>query len=140
MNILTKEILKPCEDLDDCYETSVKIMDRELKILIAPDDADIEDTMKLANKVLADLQTYETKAREKIIEDYLDVYNDNWTDENNPELNEQEFSDNLTLTNASFGGEDSMEFYYTENDMFGGHSLIAISFDGENFEDVTLFG
>lgn len=138
--MITKEILKPYEDLDDCYETSVKIMDRELKIIIDPDDADIEDAMKLANKVLADLQTYEAKAREKIIEDYLDVYNDNWTDENNPKLNEQEFSDNLTLTNVSFGGEDSIEFFYAENDMFGGHSLIAISFDGETFEDVTLFG
>jgi hypothetical protein len=46
----------------------------------------------------------------------------------------------LTLNSIAFLSESSVDFFYTENGMFGNHYLIAQTFDGENFENATMYG
>ena len=60
-------------------------------------------------------------------------------DEDEPELNDKEFSENLRLDGITFTSDSLVDFYFNENSMFGNHSLVAQSFDGENFEHATMF-
>jgi hypothetical protein len=55
-------------------------------------------------------------------------------------LDEKVFGKNLTLYSVGFLSYSSIDLYYSENGMFGNHSLIAQSFDGENFDHATMFG
>jgi hypothetical protein len=47
----------------------------------------------------------------------LDNYNENWKDEDAPEINAIEFSENLVLESISFLSDSSIDFFYSENGM-----------------------
>lgn len=142
MSIITKENLKANPDIENAYQTKITVNGQIIDISINPDDVEIEETIKLANKIIVKFELYESKARKIIIQEYLENYNDNWRDEdeNEPELDEKSFSANLTLNSIAFLSDSSADFFYSENGMFGNHSLIAQSFDGENFEHTTMYG
>lgn len=142
MNIITKENLEANPDIENAYQTTITVNGQIIDILIDPDDVEIEKTINLANKIIGNYERYESKARKIIIQEYLENYNDNWRDEEDgePELDEKAFSKNLTLTSITFLSSSSIDFFYSENGMFGNHSLIAQSFDGENFDDTTMYG
>jgi hypothetical protein len=142
MEKITLENLRKKPNLKNAYQTEVLIDGHKIKISIDPDDVDLDKTIALANKIISNFELYETKARKRIVLNYLDNYNENWRDEEDdePELNESEFSENLTLYSISFLSDASVDIFYSENGMFGNHSLIAQSFDGENFENATMYG
>ena len=142
MNIIAKENLQANPNIKNAYQIILKINEQDIDISLDPDDVEIEKTIGLANKIIGNFEFYEGNARRKIIEEYLENYNDNWRDEEEgePELDEKTFSKNLTLTSVSFLSDSSIDFFYSENGMFGNHSLIAQSFDGENFDYTTMYG
>jgi hypothetical protein len=72
--------------------------------------------------------------------DALDNYNDKWRAEDAPILSSDEFGKRLRLTHLGFLSRDSVDAFYDDDGMFGGHSLIAQSFDGEEFTDFTMYG
>ena len=141
-NTITKENLKDNPHIENAYKTTITVNGQIISISIDPDDVELEKTIHLANKIIGKFDLYESKARKIIIQEYLKKYNDNWRDdeEGEPELNEKSFSENLTLKSVAFLSDSSVDFFYSENGMFGNHSLIAQSFDGENFEDATMYG
>lgn len=123
------------------YKTVLEINKQNIHISIDPDDVEIEKTIELSNKIIDNFSFYENSARQKIINDYLENYNENWRDEEEGvELDQNAFSNNLTLKSISFLSDSSIDFFYSENGMFGNHSLIAQSFDGENFDYTTMYG
>lgn len=142
MNAIKKENLKPNPDIENYFQTKINVNGQIIDISINPDDVEIEKTIGLANKIIEKFELYESKAKEIIIQEYLENYNDNWRDEDEgePELDEKSFSKNLTLRSISFLSDSSVDFLYSENRMFGNHSLIAQSFDGENFKDAIMYG
>nr|WP_199002247.1 DUF2262 domain-containing protein [Flavobacterium sp. ASV13] len=142
MYTITKENLKVNPNIENAYQTIVTINEQKIKISLDPDDVEIEKTIELANKIMGNFDFYEKKARQKIIEEYLNSYNEDWREEEEGEvkLDEKSFSKNLTLKSVSFLSDSCIDFFYSENGMFGNHSLIAQSFDGENFDDATMFG
>lgn len=125
------------------YETDIFVDKKNIPILIDATAIEIQKSIDLANKIISNFEFYEKKARTKIVKEYLDDYNENWrdADEGEPELNEIEFTKDMVLENISIGDDSiSIDFFYSGNGMFGNHSLIAQSFDGENFEHYTMFG
>ena len=142
MNKISKENLKVQSDNENIFQTTIAVNGQSIDISIDPDDVELENTIDLANKIVGNFELYESKARKIIIEEYLENYNENWRDEDEgeAELTEKEFSENLTLRSINFLSDSSVDFFYSENGMFGNHSLIAQSFDGENFEDTTMYG
>ena len=137
---LQLESLIKIDDTENRYKTTLLIGNREILIDLDPDDVDINDTISLANKVLKDFKKFELNARENLISEFLDTYNESWLDDENPELSAEEFNENLKLTAINFLSNMSFDFFYTENGMFGNHTLISQSFDGENFEGGMMFG
>lgn len=140
MDIILKENLKPQSDIENAFQTTIAIKGQNIDILIDPDDVELEKTIDLANKILNKFEFYESKAKRIIVQEYLELYNDTWRYEDEPELDEKSFGANLTLISITFLSDSSVDFFYSENGMFDNHTLIAQSFDGENFEDATMFG
>ncbi len=140
MDIILKENLKPQSDIENAFQTTIAIKGQNIDILIDPDDVELEKTIDLANKILNKFEFYESKAKRIIVQEYLELYNDTWRYEDEPELEEKSFEANLTLIGITFLSDSSIDFFYSENGMFENHTLIAQSFDGENFEDATMFG
>ncbi len=139
---ITKEKLQKDLDIEGSYKISVELNNKIIDIRLDPDDVTIEETIMLANKILKNFQFYEKKATSVIVRDFLDNYNENWADDEDgfPRLNEKAFRNNLELNGINFLSKDSIDIFYTENGMFGNHSLIAQSFDGENFDHSTMYG
>lgn len=137
---ISKENLKPDPDLENVYLTTIAINSSVYEVSIDPDDIELEITIALGNKIIADFNNYEFNARKKIIEDFLDIYNENWSEENEPEIDENTFNQNLSLSSIAFLSDSCIDFYYSENGLFGDHSLVAQSFDGENFSDTDMQG
>ncbi|SEL08546.1 hypothetical protein SAMN04487910_1668 [Aquimarina amphilecti] len=139
---ITKEKLDKDLDIEGSYKIIVTLNTKKIDLRLDPDDATIEETIVLANKLLENFEFYEKKAKDAIVRDFLDNYNENWADEKNghPQLEEQGFRNNLELNGINFLSKDSIDVFYNENGMFGNHSLIAQSFDGENFDDSTMYG
>lgn len=140
MNFILKENLKPQPDIENAFQTTIAIKGQNIDILIDPDDVELEKTIDLANKILGEFEFYESKARKIGVQKYLELYNDTWRYEDEPELDEKSFGTNLELVSITFLSDSSVDFFYSENGMFDNHTLIAQSFDGENFEDATMFG
>jgi len=140
MKTISKENLEEHPHLKNAYQTMISVRDQSVKISIDPDDVKIEETIDLVNKIMGNFDQYESNARKIIIQNYLKKYNDNWRDDDEEELDEKTFSKNLTIKSINFASNCSVDFYYAENGMFDDHSLIAQSFDGENFNHSVMYG
>ena len=139
---LTLKDFKKDERLENTYNTELTIENKKIEISIDPDDVDIEKTIALANNILSHFSIHEANARKVVIDTYLDNYNENWADEEDgfPKMDREEFNSNLSLYAINFLSDSSVDFFYNDNGMYGNHSLIAQSFDGENFDNATMFG
>jgi hypothetical protein len=139
---ITKEILKKGPDIEGSFIVEFIWNNRKIDLRLDPDDVSIDETITLTNKIIGDFGNYFKKAEDVIVNDFLDNYNENWSDSENgyPELSELEFRNNLELNGINFLSKDCVDIFFNENGMFGNHSLIAQSFDGENFEDSTMYG
>ena len=129
------------------YDGMVVINGEELRVdIILEDEGETEKIEQQMNYFFSEIDTLSKKAKECIVEKYLDLYNDNWRfgdddedDPDKPELTKEEFMESLSLQSLLFYSED-IEVFFDDNDMFLGHSLIASEFDGENFNDAEMFG
>lgn len=138
--MIRKEDLTKHTTVENSYETSIVMDSAKIKIVVEPDDVALETTLVLANKIVANFSKYKANAENKIVEVFLDNYNENWVDNDHPTLSRKQFIQNLKLDRMRFLSDASVDFFYQENGMFGNHSLIAQSFDGENFEDAIMYG
>lgn len=137
---ITKEILEKDLNIEGAFKVTVTIDGEKIDFTLDPDDASMNDTIKLANKLLNNFELYKKRAVTIIVKDFLDIYNNSWADDEFPILNEAGFVKNLKLTGIHFLSKDCIDLFFSENGMFGNHSLIAQSFDGEHFNDSTMYG
>ena len=129
------------------YDGTVVVGGKELGVsIILEDEGETEKVEQLMNTFFSEIDTLSQKAKECIVNEFLDLYNDNWRfgdddedDPDKPELTKEEFMEALSLRSFLFYSED-VEVFFDDNDMFLGHSLIASDFDGENFNDAQMFG
>jgi hypothetical protein len=142
MEIITKEKLKANPEIKGAFQTVLRSNGLEIEVDLIPDDVTIENTIALANKLIGNLEHYDHMAKQKLAEDFLKNYNDNYRSEKKgePVLDEKAFRKQLTLIGITIVSDDSFDFFYYENLLFGGQSLIAESSDGENFGETSLFG
>ena len=126
------------------YDGTVVINGEELRVdIILEDEGDTEKIEQMMNTFISEIDTLSQKAKECIANEFLDLYNDNWRfseeedDEDKPELTKEEFMEALSLQSLLFYSED-VEIFFDNNDIFLGHSFIALYFDGENFNDAEI--
>lgn len=141
MKITTNNLEKD-PDLEGSYKIVLPFNEDAIVFRLSPDDATLNETLVLANNVASNFKAYKQFAIEAITRDFLDNYNDNWADEDEgyPQLTKEAFISKLTITAINFTSTDLIDVFFNEDGMFGYHTLIAQSFDGETFEDTTMFG
>ena len=96
------------------------------------------EEIEQARRILFRLREREPEARIVAAEELLDIYNDQWN-EDEP-LDEEEFMARLTLDDLSVAADGSAELFYRDDNLFAGHTvLVTVGVDG-NFEDADIAG
>jgi hypothetical protein len=101
--------------------------------------------LELAVSLVEQLPQLDAKCRNLIADEFLENYNDNWRfgqtalpdgtfkSFEKPQLTKEQFCKNLKLESVEASGISMLRFWYGDADMFWGHSLEGISFDGLAF-------
>jgi len=127
---------------------------RQVKIRIIPDDQALQTTLQLAVDVVGRLNELDLISNLKADRDHRDTYNDDWneydeaqadgtlTSISNPVLSEAEFEKKLSLNAVNVTGNAMISFFYDDDNMFWGHTVVVTSLRGLNFANARaeLFG
>ena len=144
--------LRADRTLSDTLSASVTYGEQSFKLLIDPDDQTLEECLTTARKLLETFQEANNRAQSKASESLLKSYNEDWREYSEmrgeryegvskPELKSSEFEAILKIDSVAVIGQ-MVQFYYADNGLFAGHSVVVTSFDGLSFTDSTaeLFG
>ncbi len=126
----------------------------DVKVGIIRDDQPFEAALNLAAEVVGRLGELDKLAKGIAVADLRDTYNGGWNayDEvqedgslktiTNPQLSEAEFEAKLSLRAVNFTGDRMIDFFYDNENMFWGHSVVVNSLNGVDFSEAhaELFG
>ena len=127
---------------------------RDIKVGIIRDDQPLETTLNLAAEVVSHLAELDKLAKRVAARDLREGYNDGWNEYDeaqddgsfkrvsNPKLSEAEFEAKLKLNAVNVTGERMIDFFYDDERMFWGHSVIVNSLNGIDFSEAhaEIFG
>ena len=120
--------------------------DRTIKIRIIADEIPYDATVDVAASVMQNLQNLDGKAKHVAALHLTDTYNSGWNEYDeaqedgtfktvsNPKLTQDEFAKKLTLNAINVTG-NVLDFFYDDENMFWGHSVVVTSMDGIAFKD-----
>ena len=127
---------------------------RDIKVGIIRDDQPLETTLNLAAEVVIRLAELDKLAKRVAARDLREGYNDGWNEYDeaqddgsfkrvsNPKLSEAEFEAKLKLNAVNVTGERMIDFFYDDERMFWGHSVVVNSLNGVDFSEAhaDIFG
>ncbi len=138
------------------FEAIAKIRhgSRDVKIGISGDGEPLEAALKLAADVVNRLAEFDGLAKRIAARDLVKGYNDGWNEYDeaqtdgsmktvsNPQLSAEEFAAKLTLNAVNVSGDQVLDFFYDDQRMFWGHSVMVTSMDGLDFSKAKaeIFG
>lgn len=95
-----------------------------------------------ARAVVAALADWEDRARQRIREDLLELFNDTWRDEESDPapLSVEAFQARLSLSSFELGEGRGLTFWYDDGDLFAGHSIEVQGDLDEGFSSAGLAG
>jgi hypothetical protein len=146
--------LQPCPHLEGDLLATVPFDGRQIKLRICLGGDELQSCLELARELVASLQVLQTKARAVAADDLLENYNENWRmftryradgsveDVTHPPLSAEEFGRRLRLEGLAVTGSSMIEFCFSDDGLFAGHSVFVASGDGTAFADghASLFG
>lgn len=127
---------------------------RVIKIQIISDDQPFDLAVQFAAEVVRRLPELDSAARRVAVAGLRDAYNDGWNEYDevqedgslkevsNPKLTDDEFEKRLSLNAIIVTGDQIVDFFYDNERMFWGHSVVVTSFNGTDFSAARaeLFG
>src|SRR5262249_52030960 len=133
---------------------TIRYDQREIKVQMSRDDQPFETTMSLAAEVVRHLPELDKLAKRVAVADLRETYNNGWNEYDevqedgtleavsNPQLSEGEFEGKLSLTAIVVTGDRMIDFFYDDERMFWGHSIVVNSRNGIDFSKAhaELFG
>jgi hypothetical protein len=133
---------------------TIRYGSRDIKLGISRDDQLLEITLKLAVEVVSRLAELDKLAKRVASRDLRETYNNGWNEYDeaqedgslktvvNPQLSESEFEAKLSLRDVNVTGDQMIDFFYDDERMFWGHSVVVNSLSGTDFTDshAELFG
>jgi hypothetical protein len=126
----------------------------EIKIQMCRDGEPFETTLKLVVEVARRLPELDQLAKRVAVANLRETYNNGWNEYDeaqedgslktvsNPQLSEAEFAAKLSLNAVNVTGDLMLDFFYDDDRMFWGHSVVVNSMNGTDFSEAhaTLFG
>ena len=145
--------LTPNGDSGD-HTATIPYGSRYIKVRIIPDDQALETTLNLAAGVMGRLQELDEAAKQVAVRDLCGTYNGGWNEYDeaqadgtfrsvtNPKLSQAEFEKKLSLNAINVTGDEMIDFFYDDENMFWGHSVVVTSLRGADLSDARaeLFG
>jgi hypothetical protein len=133
---------------------TIRYGSRQVNFRIIPDDQDFETTLRLASEVVRRLDQLDKVAKRVAVADLRDTYNNGWNEYeevqadgslrmvSNPQLSEAEFEKKLALNAINVTGDQMIDFFYYDEGMFWGHTVVVNSLNGIDFSEARaeLFG
>jgi hypothetical protein len=133
---------------------TIRYGSRDIEVQVIPDDQEFETTLRLAADVVQRLSALDKAAKRVAVADLLKTYNDGWNEYDevqadgslktvvNPKLSKAQFEKNLSLNAINATGDKMVQFFYDDEKMFWGHSVIVSSLKGTDFSEAyaELFG
>jgi hypothetical protein len=127
---------------------------RAIKVGITRDDQPLETALNLAAEVVRRLAELDKLAKRIAVTDLRETYHNGWNEYDeaqedgsfkavsNPQLSEAEFEAKLSLNAVNITGDRVIDFFYDDEGMFWGHSVVVNSLDGIDFSKARaeLFG
>jgi hypothetical protein len=127
---------------------------RAVKVGITRDDQSLESVLNVAADVARRLAELDQLAKRIAATDLRETYNHGWNEYeepqedgslkavSNPKLTEAEFEAKLSLNAINISGDRVIDFFYDDQGMFWGHSVLVTSLDGLDFRKARaeLFG
>jgi hypothetical protein len=142
----------------DCHPfdavATVRHGSRDIKVGISRDDQPLETTLNLAAQVVSRLAGLDKLAKRIAARDLRETYNNGWNEYDeaqedgsfksvsNPQLSEAEFEAKLSLNAVNVTGDRMIDFFYDDERMFWGHSVVVNSLKGTDFSEAQaeIFG
>lgn len=132
----------------------VRHSSRDIKVGIIRDDQLLETTLNLAAEVVGRLAELDRLAKVIAVSDLRETYNGGWNEYDEaqedgslktvttPQLSEAEFEAKLSLRAVNVTGDRMIDFFYDDENMFWGHSVVVNSLNGVDFSGAhaELFG
>ena len=107
-------------------------------------DTDPEELFTIGAEYLRWARQAEPACREQIADDYLEVYNRSWADddpdEGPPPLDRSGFIAHLRLAGISLFHNGSADWVYDAGDLFAGHGISVLVGEDRKFGRAMLFG
>jgi hypothetical protein len=126
---------------------------RALEVTVCPEDAEPDEAIAFARLILAAIGRHDEQARNGACSALLGVYNEGWRhyttadaqgaahEVSEPELSEAEFKARLQLTAVNTLGTQACDLFYSDDEMFWGHSVVVSTNDGgTTWSHAELFG
>jgi hypothetical protein len=142
--------LEPHEELPEVLRSVINVGGAEVEVWVAPDGGPLDAALRLATDAASGLSELDARCRMLIANDSLASYNSGWRfgavvqadgstkNFEKPCLNAEQFASTLTPTTLEVTGDNTIALWYSDGDMFWGHSLCLTSFDGLALTDVTV--
>ena len=120
-------IIEYSDDLD-MYEGKIKLENGEQLEFSFDVDDNLEKIVDITRNVVKTISTRNSQFKEYIAEQLLDLYNDDWSEEET--IDKKEFINRISLESVTIYDDNSPEIYYQDGDLFAGH-YIALSLNSE---------
>ncbi len=147
------EIRRPAGDVFDGVAT-IRHGQRSIKIHMNRDEQTFETTLELAAEVVRRLPELDKIAKQIAGADLRETYNNGWNEYDevqedgslkavsNPQLSEAEFEAKFSLNAVNVTGDRMIDFFYEDDGMFWGHSVVVNSLKGVDPSEARaeLFG
>jgi hypothetical protein len=130
------------DGLLNCWLGGVDLTpDLYVEIAVSGTDEDRFLGFPAARDSLAWLRSHELDARRQVATEMVELYNDCWTDEDEP-ITVEEFARRIDLLRASLGEDGSVLLSYSDGSMsmFGGHMLDADFGPDKTYRGTMLIG
>lgn len=126
----------------------VRYGSRDIKFSLIRDDQPLEITLALAANVVGRLAELDQLAKTAAVANLLATYNGGWNEYDeaqedgsfktvtNPQLSDVEFEAKLSLRDVNVTGAQILDFYYDDEGMFWGHSILVNSMNGVRFNEL----
>ena len=140
------EIERPAGDVFDGVAT-IRHGQRDIKIEMSRDDGSFETTLELAAEVVRLLTELDKIAKQVAVAELREIYNSGWNEYDevqqdgslkavsNAQLSESEFEAKLSLIAVNVTGDRMIDFFYEDEGMFWGHSVVVCSSKGVDLSE-----
>lgn len=96
------------------------------------------NSFEILHKIVADIESLDKKTRKFASEQLISLANE-WSEDSNQEITNEEFMKRLVLEDININS-DSIIFYFEDDNMFLGHTILVTMTTDFNCENATIAG